>query len=113
MPGTAFAVFTAVLLLCCALCLYRIGRGPTAPDRPAWELPLVTVITPSLNQGEFIEECLASVRNQSHPRIEHLVIDGGSTDRTLEVLGNESARGNLRWWSEPDRGQAKQARRQA
>ena len=33
MPGTAFAVFTAVLLICCALCLYRIGRGPTAPDR--------------------------------------------------------------------------------
>ena len=33
MPGTAFAVFTGVLLLCCALCLYRIGRGPTAPDR--------------------------------------------------------------------------------
>ena len=33
MTGTAFALFTAVLLLCCALCLYRIGRGPTAPDR--------------------------------------------------------------------------------
>jgi multicomponent Na+:H+ antiporter subunit F len=33
MPGTAFAVFTAVLLVCCALCLYRIARGPTAPDR--------------------------------------------------------------------------------
>ena len=33
MPGTAFAVFTSVLLVCCALCLYRIGRGPTAPDR--------------------------------------------------------------------------------
>ncbi len=33
MPGTAFAVFTAVLLICCASCLYRIGRGPTAPDR--------------------------------------------------------------------------------
>jgi multicomponent Na+:H+ antiporter subunit F len=33
MPGTAFAVFTSVLLICCALCLYRIGRGPTAPDR--------------------------------------------------------------------------------
>ena len=33
MPGTAFAVFTSVLLFCCALCLYRIGRGPTAPDR--------------------------------------------------------------------------------
>lgn len=33
MPGTAFAVFTAVLMLCCALCLYRVGRGPTGPDR--------------------------------------------------------------------------------
>jgi multicomponent Na+:H+ antiporter subunit F len=33
MPGTAFAVFSAILLLCCALCLFRIGRGPTAPDR--------------------------------------------------------------------------------
>jgi len=33
MPGTAFAVFTAVLLMCCGICLYRIGRGPTAPDR--------------------------------------------------------------------------------
>ena len=33
MPETAFAAFTSVLLICCALCLYRIGRGPTAPDR--------------------------------------------------------------------------------
>ena len=33
MPGTTFALFTFVLLVCCALCLYRIGRGPTAPDR--------------------------------------------------------------------------------
>ena len=33
MTETAFLIFTAVLLLCCALCLYRIGRGPTAPDR--------------------------------------------------------------------------------
>lgn len=33
MPGTAFAVFTSILLVCCAMCLYRIARGPTAPDR--------------------------------------------------------------------------------
>ncbi len=33
MPETAFAVFSSILLVCCALCLYRIGRGPTAPDR--------------------------------------------------------------------------------
>ena len=33
MPGTAFAIFSFALLACCAMCLYRIGRGPTAPDR--------------------------------------------------------------------------------
>ena len=33
MPAPAFAAFTAILLVCCAMCLYRIGRGPTAPDR--------------------------------------------------------------------------------
>lgn len=44
MPGTAFALFTAVLLLCCALCLYRIGRGPTAPDRTVGIDVLGTVV---------------------------------------------------------------------
>jgi glycosyltransferase involved in cell wall biosynthesis len=78
----------------------------TAPPTPDSEPSLVTVITPSLNQGEFIEDCLTSVQNQTHSRIEHLVIDGGSTDRTLEVLRSASTRDNLRWVSEPDRGQA-------
>jgi multicomponent Na+:H+ antiporter subunit F len=44
MPETAFAVFSYVLLLCCALCLYRIGRGPTAPDRTVGIEILGTVV---------------------------------------------------------------------
>lgn len=68
--------------------------------------PLVTIVTPSLNQGEFLEDTLVSVANQTYPRIEHVVIDGGSTDRTLALLRRYESRYRLRWYSEPDTGQA-------
>ena len=67
------------------------------------ELPLVSIVTPSLNQGRFIEDAIKSVLGQDYPRIEYLVVDGGSTDDTLSVLGRFD--GALRWTSEPDRGQ--------
>lgn len=48
--------------------------------------PLVTILTPSLNQAQFVADCVASIRRQDYPRIEHIVVDGGSTDGTLEAL---------------------------
>ena len=67
------------------------------------DLPLVSIVTPSLNQGQFIEETIRSVLDQDYPRIEHIVADGGSTDETLAVLERHP---HLIWVSEADRGQA-------
>jgi glycosyltransferase involved in cell wall biosynthesis len=67
-------------------------------------LPRLTVITPSLNQCEYIEQTIESVVNQGYPDLEYLVVDGGSSDGTLDVLRKyEHA---LSWISEPDRGQS-------
>ncbi|MBN1964489.1 MAG: glycosyltransferase [Anaerolineae bacterium] len=66
--------------------------------------PLVTVVTPSYNQGSFIRDTIESVRAQDYPNIEHIVIDGGSTDDTLDIL--RSYGDQLAWISEPDNGQS-------
>jgi glycosyltransferase involved in cell wall biosynthesis len=63
--------------------------------------PLISVVTPSFNAAATIEETLRSVREQDYAHVEHVVVDGGSTDRTVEIL--ERAPG-VRFVSEPDRG---------
>lgn len=66
--------------------------------------PLVSIVTPSLDQGETIAQTLRSVGEQSYPSIEHIVVDGGSTDGTLEILREAEKGSALRWSSEPDSG---------
>jgi glycosyltransferase involved in cell wall biosynthesis len=67
-------------------------------------LPRITIVTPSLNQGAYIGATIRSVLAQEYPNLQYILMDGGSTDATLEVL--EMYRGQLRWISEKDNGQA-------
>lgn len=69
----------------------------------------VSIVTTSLNQGEFIKDNILSVKNQDYPNIEHVIIDGGSTDNTLKILKEYEDKYNLKWISEPDEGQANAA----
>ena len=67
-------------------------------------LPLVSIITPSYNTARFIRATIESVLQQNYPQIEHIVIDGNSTDGTLDIL--QEYEGQIQWVSEPDEGQS-------
>ena len=66
--------------------------------------PLVSVIVPSYNQGRYIRETIDSILQQDYRPVEILVMDGASTDETLDVLKSFDGAPELRWWSEPDSG---------
>lgn len=67
-------------------------------------LPSLSVIVPSLNQGRYISSTLNSIIQQDYPNLEILVLDGGSTDNTLDILKSQPP--GVRWVSQPDAGQA-------
>src|SRR5579862_9846502 len=66
-------------------------------------LPRITIITPSYNQADYIEQTIVSVLKQEYPNLEYIVMDGGSNDGTLDILKSYSDR--LTWFSEKDHGQ--------
>jgi glycosyltransferase involved in cell wall biosynthesis len=67
-------------------------------------MPTFSIITPSLNQARYLARMLESLESQEFADFEHIVIDGGSTDGSLEVLRAFESRYNLRWSSQPDAG---------
>jgi glycosyltransferase involved in cell wall biosynthesis len=68
------------------------------------QYPKISIITPSINQGKYIEETIVSVLSQDYPFLEYIIADGGSTDGTLAIL--EKYAGKVKWFSKKDRGQA-------
>jgi len=67
--------------------------------------PKISIITPSFNQSQFLEETILSVVNQAYPNLEYIIMDGGSTDGSVEIIKKYAHR--LTYWeSEPDHGQS-------
>lgn len=75
----------------------------TVSDNHKW--PRITIVTPSFNQGQFIEETIRSVLLQGYPNLEYIIIDGGSTDETIRII-QKYARWITYWQSAADAGQA-------
>jgi len=76
---------------------------PTMPDGQPW--PKISIVTPSYNQGEFIEETIRSILLQNYPNLEYIIIDGGSADASVEIIRKYEPWLTY-WLSEKDRGQS-------
>jgi glycosyltransferase involved in cell wall biosynthesis len=68
---------------------------------------MISIITPVYNGEEFIESCIKVVIDQACPEVEHIIVDGGSTDQTVDIIKQYAKQyPHIRWISEKDRGQS-------
>ncbi|GAB1409753.1 hypothetical protein MASR1M90_09070 [Desulfovibrionales bacterium] len=77
---------------------FRASRGHKG------SVPKITIVTPSFNQAEYLEECIESILSQNYPNLEYIIMDGGSTDGSVEIIKKYEK--HLTYWqSQPDGGQ--------
>lgn len=68
------------------------------------KFPKITIVTVCYNSEEYLEDCIKSVMNQTYNNVEHIIVDGNSTDRTVEIIKKYENQYNMRWISEKDNG---------
>ena len=66
--------------------------------------PKVTIVTACYNSEKYLEDCILSIMRQTYDNVEHIIVDGGSTDRTLDIIRKYDGQYNMKWISEKDNG---------
>lgn len=66
--------------------------------------PKITIVTVCYNSSKYLEDCIKSVMNQTYDNVEHIIIDGKSTDNTVDIIKKYDGKYNMKWISEPDNG---------
>ena len=68
------------------------------------EKPKISIVTPTYNSEQYLEQCILSIKNQISDNYEHIIVDGGSTDNTLDIIRKYEGTYPMKWISEPDEG---------